>query len=87
MTVTQTRLEREGWPRLKGGAMTAAQIEASGPSEVDEVQRWRFDVLVRAGYDLDDALELAARRDVDLHLATDLVRQGCPSATAARIVL
>ena len=54
--------------------MTAAQIEAPRPSEVDQVQRWRFDELVRAGYDIADALELAERRDVDLHLATDLLR-------------
>jgi hypothetical protein len=67
--------------------MTAAQIETPRPSEVDQVQRWRFDELVRAGYDIADALELAERRDVDLHLATDLLLRGCPADTAVRIVL
>jgi hypothetical protein len=66
--------------------MTAAQIEAP-EREFDEVVQWRFDVLVRAGYDLGDADTLARHREVDLHMAAGLVRQGCPSGTAARIVL
>ena len=51
------------------------------------VLRWRFDELVRAGYAREDAELLARHRDVDLHLATDLVRAGCPSGTAVKIVL
>jgi hypothetical protein len=43
--------------------------------------------LLRAGYTIADALELALRPDIDLHWATSLVRRGCPSATAARIAL
>ena len=67
--------------------MTAAQFEALQVSEVDAVRRWRFDELVRAGYEDDDAMELAFHLDVDLHLATNLVRRGCPSSTAVRIAL
>jgi hypothetical protein len=67
--------------------MSAAQFEAPGVSEADVVRRWRFDELVRAGYEDEDAIELAFHLDVDLHLATNLVRRGCPSSTAVRIAL
>ncbi len=67
--------------------MTIAQLEEHPTSEADAVVRWRFDELLRAGYDHEDAMALAHSRDVDLHLATDLLRRGCPSGTAVRIVL
>ena len=67
--------------------MTAAEFETLEVSEVDVVRLWRFDELVRAGYDDEDAIELAFHLDVDLHLAANLVRRGCPSGTAVRIAL
>ena len=67
--------------------MSGVQLETVEASELDAVQRWRFMELVRAGYEDGDAIELAFRLDVDLHLAVDLVRRGCPSGTAVRIVL
>ena len=67
--------------------MTAAQIEEHGAAGVDEVVQWRFEVLLRSGYELEDAHLLSRNREVDLHLATHLIGQGCPSGTAARIVL
>jgi hypothetical protein len=67
--------------------MTAAQLEELEASEVDAVRRWRFDQLVRAGYENEDAIELAFHVDVDLHMLTSLVRRGCPSSTAVRIAL
>ena len=73
--------------RVKGEGMAAAPFEPLEVSEVDVVRRWRFDELVRAGYDDEDAIELAFHLDVDLHLATNLVRPGCPSSTAVRIAL
>ena len=73
--------------RVQGEGMAAAQFEALEVSEVDVVRRWRFDELVRAGYDDEDAIELAFHLDVDLHWATNLVRRGCPSSTAVRIAL
>ena len=63
--------------------MAAAQFEALEASEVDVVRRWRFDELVRVGYGEEDALELAFHLDVDLHVATNLVRRGCPSSTVS----
>ena len=67
--------------------MAAAQLEAIEVSELDTVRRWRFEELVRAGYNDEDAIELAFHLHVDLHLAADLVRRGCPSDTAVRIAL
>ena len=67
--------------------MTAAELEALEVLEIDEVRRWRFDELLRAGYDDDDAIELAFHVDIDLHWATSLVRRGCPSGIAVQIAL
>lgn len=67
--------------------MTAAQLDELEASEIDAVRRWRFDQLVRAGYENEDAIELAFHVDIDLHLLTGLMRRGCPSSTAVRIVL
>jgi len=70
--------------------MTAAELEALavGPEdEFDWVRCWRFEELLRAGYDEEDATEIAFHLEIDLHYATDFVRRGCPSSTAARIVL
>jgi hypothetical protein len=70
----------------KGKAMAAAPPERAEPEELTRIQRWRFEELMRAGYALPDALELALRTDVDLHRAASLVQQGCPSEIAVRIV-
>ena len=65
--------------------MTAAEMVFE--SELTQVERWRIDELERAGYDPRAALTLAARHDVDLHRAIDLVRQGCPHDVALGILL
>lgn len=67
--------------------MTAAQFEAIDETEVEMILRWRFDELVRAGYDVGTALMLASHVEIDLHDATALVRRGCPADTAVRILL
>ena len=67
--------------------MAAAQVEDRECSDIDAVRRWRFDELLRAGYEDSDAIELAFRTEIDLHWAASLVRKGCPSATAVRIAL
>ena len=48
---------------------------------------WRYEELVRAGYAERDAMILADRPDVDLHLAVELVSAGCATSTAIRILL
>jgi len=56
-------------------------------TEDERVAHWRLEQLVRAGYEETAALVLADLVDVDLHVAVDLIRQGCPSDTALRILL
>jgi hypothetical protein len=53
----------------------------------DAVVRWRLIVLLRAGYDWDDAVELATETRVDLHFAAELLHRGCPGDIARRILL
>jgi hypothetical protein len=70
--------------------MTAAQVQALADApagEEESVRRWRFEELLRAGYEEEDATEIAFHLDVDLHIAAALVRRGCPSSLASRIVL
>ena len=51
-----------------------------------EIAFWRRNVLVRAGFDLELADELARDARVDLHDLLQLVDRGCPPALAARIL-
>jgi hypothetical protein len=68
--------------------MTAVELDSLGiVTEIDGVRSWRFEELLRAGYDDDDAMELAFHTEVDLHWATGLVRRGCPSSLAVQIAL
>ena len=67
--------------------MTAAQFETIDETEAELILRWRLDELVKAGYDIGSALLLASHVEIDLHDASELVRQGCPSETALRILL
>lgn len=55
-------------------------------TEDERVARWRLEQLTQAGYEKTAALVLADMVDIDLHLAVDLVRHGCPSDTALRIL-
>jgi hypothetical protein len=55
-------------------------------TEEERVIGWRAEELLRAGYDNGTALELALLPYVDLHSAIDLLRRGCPPATAVRIL-
>jgi hypothetical protein len=67
--------------------MTAAELHIETETEAERVQHWRAQELVRAGYDAGDAIALAARHDIDLHLAVALVEQGCPYETALDILI
>lgn len=55
--------------------------------EEERVFEWRFEELARAGYADEVALVLALDRDVDLHLALELLARGCAPETAVRILL
>jgi hypothetical protein len=67
--------------------MTAANPNVITESELDRIVRWRSEELERAGYSPDGAAALAARLEIDLHDATELVRRGCPPDIALRILL
>ena len=55
-------------------------------TELERVERWRTAELMRVGFAGDDAVALAARTDVDLHEAIELVQRGCPLELAVRIL-
>jgi hypothetical protein len=67
--------------------MAAADLEIKVDTELERIERWRAEELERAGYDREQAALIAARHDVDLHSAADLVRQGCPPDLALNILL
>jgi hypothetical protein len=54
--------------------------------EQSKVESWRLHVLIEAGFPLPLAERLAAS-EADLHLAVELVTNGCAHATAADILL
>jgi hypothetical protein len=55
--------------------------------ETGLIEAWRAEALERAGYGAREAATIAARHDIDLHLATDLLAMGCPADLALRILL
>ena len=65
--------------------MTAAEMTLT-ETESERVERWRAEELERAGYDPASAAELAARNDVDLHRAVELLASGCPIDLALQIL-
>jgi len=71
--------------------LVGTQAEVGSPAEKatvgDSVHRWRLEELVRAGYEPWDALILSRRPEIDLHTAIDLLKHGCPSRTAVRILI
>jgi hypothetical protein len=66
------------------GEMT--EIAEPDTSERSKVESWRLHVLIEAGYPLGLAERLAAS-EADLHLAVELVSNGCGHTTAAEILL
>ena len=66
--------------------MPAAEVDYPD-TELERVQRWRAKELERAGYDRRQAGELAARHDVDLHFAVELLKRGCSPELALQILL
>jgi hypothetical protein len=67
-------------------SMSATEVHIV-ETEAEKVERWRAEALEKVGYDLESALELASRPDVDLHQAVELVEAGCPPELALRILL
>jgi hypothetical protein len=67
--------------------MPAAELELELDYEAELVRSWRLEELQRAGYPADVARGLAELPHVDLHMATNLLRRGCPPETALRILV
>jgi hypothetical protein len=56
-------------------------------TETERIERWRFEALVRAGYQPGAARRIAAQQDIDLHVAVGLLEQGCSEELALSILL
>jgi hypothetical protein len=67
--------------------MTAAEAGTREGTEIERIERWRAEALERAGYSGQAAHELAARLDIDLHVATGLIQRGCSEELALQILL
>ncbi|HEY5662133.1 MAG TPA: hypothetical protein VIR59_15220 [Gaiellaceae bacterium] len=65
--------------------MTAAETEIR--DETTLVEAWRAEQLELAGFGAAAAAELAARHDVDLHAAVELLSRGCTPELALKILL
>jgi hypothetical protein len=66
--------------------MTAAQAPTY-ETELERIEAWRAEELERAGYPARDAAKVAARLDIDLHRAVDLIERGCSPELALEILL
>jgi hypothetical protein len=67
--------------------VSTIEIQPERHPEEDRVLTWRREELARAGYDERIAEMLSELRYVDLHLATRLLRRGCPAETALKILV
>jgi hypothetical protein len=67
--------------------MPAVELDLELDAEAELVRIWRMEELERAGYEAAQARELADLTYVDLHLATDLLRQGCAPELALKILV
>ena len=65
--------------------MTAAETEIRDETEL--VEAWRAEQLELGGFGAAAAAELAARHDVDLHAAVELLARGCDAELALKILL
>ena len=65
--------------------MAAADVQFE--TETERIERWRYEALVRAGYEPTAARRLAARQDIDLHVAVEMLEQGCSPELALAILL
>jgi hypothetical protein len=66
--------------------MSMPTVDEFVETELERVERWRAEALMRAGYDARAATELAGRQDVDLHSAIQLLESGCPPELALAIL-
>ena len=64
--------------------MAQTEVHVLEDTEHEKIVRWRAEELERAGYGTRAAGRLAARHDIDLHRAIELLDQGCPPSSQPR---
>ncbi len=64
-----------------------AELTTTPVSEDELVHGWRLEQLRKTGYPAGAAEAIASRHDIDLHLAIELLRRGCTTDLAVRILL
>jgi hypothetical protein len=67
--------------------MGEIELQVLEDTEQLQIELWRTGELERAGYSRRAAGRLAARQDIDLHLAVGLLERGCSPELALRILL
>ena len=67
--------------------MGEMELHVLEDTEQQQIELWRTEELERAGYSHRAAGRLAARQDVDLHLAIRLLERGCAPELALKILL
>jgi hypothetical protein len=67
--------------------MGETELQILEDTEQMQIELWRTEELERAGYSHRAAGRLAARQDIDLHLAIRLLERGCSPDLALRILL
>jgi hypothetical protein len=67
--------------------MGETELQVLEDTEQQMIELWRTQELERAGYSQRAAERLAARHDVDLHLAVQLLERGCAPELALKILL
>ena len=67
--------------------MSQTEVHVLEDTELEKIERWRSEELERAGYGTRAAGRLAARHDIDLHYAIELLDLGCPPELAIKILL
>jgi len=68
-------------------AVERAKATIAARTTLEQVERWRLEQLLDAGYPVDTAEQIARRPAIDLHGAIDLVTNGCPPELAGEILL
>jgi hypothetical protein len=64
----------------------STQLHTDSAAVEATVDEWRFQQLQQAGWPEQEALLLAARHEIDLHQACDLLQRGCDPGLAWHIL-
>jgi hypothetical protein len=67
--------------------MSQTELHVLEDTELEKIERWRAEELMRAGYGARAAGRLAERQDIDLHRAVELLERGCSAELAVKILL